>query len=158
VPRGRGAGVRPRSRTCPVTSLYGQSSSEAATSAACAARARMSIRRHQSRRYRWRWTRQHRGTTQRRRRLARWHVVQTRVRMRLECSFCSVRSTLSIWSVGEGLTTVIGHRERSAQRERYLHLELCGCSSRERWRCTWLLRRGVESVLYQRKAAIGRDK
>lgn len=61
--------------------------------------------------------------------------------------------------VGGGVpTTVIGHRERSAQRERYLHLELCGRSGRERWRCTWLLRRGVESVLYQRKAAIWRDK
>lgn len=149
--------MRPHSQTCPVTSLYGQSSSEVATSVACGARTRTSIRRHQSRRYRWRWTRQHRGTTQRRRCLARWHVMRTRVRMRLFIFF-RLGQPRAFGGWGEGLTTVIGHRERSAQRERYLHLELCGRSSCERWRCAWLVRRGVESVLYQRKAAIGRDK
>lgn len=56
------------------------------------------------------------------------------------------------------LTAVICHGKRGAQREWYLHLELCRCSGGERWRCAWLVRGGVEPIFHQRKAAIGRDE
>ena len=53
---------------------------------------------------------------------------------------------------------MICHGKRGAQREWYLHLELCRGSGGERWRGAWLVNGGVKPMFHQRKAAIGWDE
>ena len=59
---------------------------------------------------------------------------------------------------GEGRTAVIGDGERGAEGEGYLYLLLGGRCCCERWCCTWLARGGIEAVLHQCEASVGRDK
>jgi hypothetical protein len=85
--RASGTRVRVRTRKRALqrlgTSRCGPRWSGAATSAACAERARTSIRRRPSRRCKWRWTRRHQGTTRRQRRLKRRYARITLFRMSL---------------------------------------------------------------------------